>query len=98
MAPTSLDSIGNTRSFSCARSCLQAAARILLKLESHNPTGSMKDRMARALFDGAIASGGLAPEGMVAVRGAFWTNQFENHVQAGGCRACGRGGVGAARA
>jgi cysteine synthase len=58
----------------------------------------MKDRMARAMIDGAIASGALAPEGMVAERGAFWTNQFENHDQAGGCRALGRRGVGAARA
>jgi len=40
-------------------------ARILVKLEGHNPTGSMKDRMARAVIDGAVASGRLGPGGTV---------------------------------
>jgi cysteine synthase A len=40
-------------------------ARILLKLESENPTGSMKDRMALAMVEAAEADGRLAPAGPV---------------------------------
>ena len=40
-------------------------ARVLVKLESHNPTGSMKDRMALAVVDRAAASGRLPPSGTV---------------------------------
>ena len=40
-------------------------ARVLVKLESHNPTGSMKDRMALAVVEGAMASGRLEPGGTV---------------------------------
>src|SRR5437588_755290 len=36
-------------------------ARILLKLESENPTGSMKDRMALAMIEAAEADGRLKP-------------------------------------
>src|SRR6185369_10344956 len=39
--------------------------RILLKLESENPTGSMKDRMALAMIEAAEADGRLAPGGSV---------------------------------
>src|SRR5215510_378487 len=40
-------------------------ARILLKLESENPTGSMKDRMALAMIEAAEKDGRLAPGGAV---------------------------------
>lgn len=40
-------------------------ARVLIKLESSNPTGSMKDRMAAAVIDGALARGKLKPGGQV---------------------------------
>ena len=40
-------------------------ARILLKLESENPTGSMKDRMALAMIEAAEADGRLAAGGSV---------------------------------
>jgi len=40
-------------------------ARILLKLESENPTGSMKDRMALAMIEAAEADGRLPPDGAV---------------------------------
>lgn len=40
-------------------------ARILLKLESENPTGSMKDRMALAMVEAAEADGRLTPDGFV---------------------------------
>lgn len=35
------------------------AARVVVKLESHYPTGSMKDRMALAVIQGAVARGDL---------------------------------------
>lgn len=40
-------------------------AHILLKLESDNPTGSMKDRMALAMVEAARADGRLQPGGAV---------------------------------
>ena len=40
-------------------------ARVLLKLESENPTGSMKDRMALAMIEAAEADGRLAAGGTV---------------------------------
>jgi cysteine synthase A len=40
-------------------------SRILLKLESENPTGSMKDRMAFAMIEAAEADGRLKPGGAV---------------------------------
>jgi len=40
-------------------------SRILLKLESENPTGSMKDRMALAMIEAAEADGRLAAGGFV---------------------------------
>jgi len=39
--------------------------RLLLKLESENPTGSMKDRMALAMIEAAEADGRLKAEGSV---------------------------------
>ena len=43
----------------------ESGARVLLKLESENPTGSMKDRMALAMIEAAEADGRLAPGGSV---------------------------------
>jgi len=40
-------------------------ARVLVKAESENPTGSMKDRMALSVVDRALADGRLAPGGTV---------------------------------
>src|SRR5204863_6728012 len=40
-------------------------ARVLVKLEWENPTGSMKDRMARAVIERAEADGRLQPGGTV---------------------------------
>jgi cysteine synthase A len=42
-----------------------SGARILLKLESENPTGSMKDRMALAMVEAAEADGRLQEDGFV---------------------------------
>lgn len=151
-----LTTIGNTPLVELKSLVPAGSARILVKLESHNPTGSMKDRMARAMVEGAITSGALAPgrelveftggstgtslafvcaalgypvsvvtsdafsiekrnhmkalgakmtivpcvdgritpdlfvrmreatQAIIAERGAYWTNQFENHQQTNG--------------
>ena len=60
-----LDAIGNTPIVELSRVVPPGHARILAKIEWLNPTGSMKDRMARSVIDGAAASGRLAPGGTV---------------------------------
>jgi cysteine synthase A len=60
-----LDAIGGTPVVELIRVVPRGCARILVKLESQNPTGSMKDRMALAVVDGAAASGQLGPGGRV---------------------------------
>lgn len=60
-AKTVLDAIGNTplielKSLHPANGC-----RIMAKLESANPTGSMKDRMARSVIESAAAKGYIRP-------------------------------------
>ena len=52
---TVLDTIGRTRLLPLERIVPQGSARILLKLEYENPTGSMKDRMALAMVEAAEA-------------------------------------------
>jgi cysteine synthase A len=56
-----LDAIGNTPLVELRHLSPKGGARIVMKLESGNPTGSMKDRMARAMIVGAEADGRLAP-------------------------------------
>jgi len=41
------------------------SARVLVKVESQNPTGSMKDRMALAVIEGALRRGLVEPGGRV---------------------------------
>jgi cysteine synthase len=62
---TILDCIGNTSLLALRNIVPGNGARILLKLESENPTGSMKDRMALAMVEAAEADGRLAPGGAV---------------------------------
>jgi cysteine synthase len=62
---TILDGIGNTALLALRRVVPANGARILLKLESENPTGSMKDRMALAMIEAAEADGRLRPGGSV---------------------------------
>ena len=62
---TILDAIGDTGMVSLRSVVPANGARVLLKLESENPTGSMKDRMALAMIDAAEADGRLAPGGAV---------------------------------
>jgi cysteine synthase A len=56
-----LDAIGNTRLVPLRRVAPTSGASVLLKLECENPTGSMKDRMARAMVEAAERDGRLEP-------------------------------------
>lgn len=60
-----LDRIGNTSLLPLRHVAPSGGARILLKIESENPTGSMKDRMALAMIEAAEADGRLKPGGSV---------------------------------
>ena len=60
-----LDSIGHTPLVQLHKVVPPGAARVCVKLESANPTGSMKDRMAKAVIEGAVRSGNLQPGGTV---------------------------------
>lgn len=60
-----LDLIGNTSSLQLRNLVPSNHARILIKLESENPTGSMKDRMALAMIEAAEKDGRLKPGGSV---------------------------------
>ena len=60
-----LDRIGHTPLLPLRHVVPDNGARILLKLESENPTGSMKDRMALAMVEAAEADGRLGPGGSV---------------------------------
>ena len=64
-ARTILQRIGNTSLLPLRVVAPGNGARILLKLESENPTGSMKDRMALAMIEAAEADGRLAAGGSV---------------------------------
>ena len=60
-----LDAIGNTPLVELRHVVPAGSARVVVKLESANPTGSMKDRMARALIECAARDGRLSPRGTV---------------------------------
>ena len=60
-----LQCIGNTSLLALRKIVPANGARILLKLESENPTGSMKDRMALAMIEAAEADGRLTSKGSV---------------------------------
>jgi len=57
--------IGQTRIIPLRRMVTEECARVLIKLEYENPTGSMKDRMALAMVEAAEADGRLRPGGTV---------------------------------
>lgn len=63
--PTILDHIGKTPLLPLRVLAPETGARIFLKIESANPTGSMKDRMALAMIAAAEADGRLKPGGAV---------------------------------
>ena len=60
-----LHCIGNTSLLPLRHIVPKNGSRILLKLESENPTGSMKDRMALAMIEAAEADGRLTADGSV---------------------------------
>ncbi len=60
-----LESVGGTPLVELRHVVPRGSARVVVKLESQNPTGSMKDRMALSVIDGASASGRLPASGMV---------------------------------
>lgn len=65
MSCTVLEAIGNTPILELRTIAPPGSARILAKLESANPTGSMKDRMAKAVIEAAESDGRLPPGGTV---------------------------------
>ncbi len=60
-----LDAIGNTPLVELQRIVPKGSSRVVAKLESANPTGSMKDRLARTLIGQAAAKGLLPPGGTI---------------------------------
>ena len=56
-----LDTIGNTPLVRLARCAPANGAELWLKLEYRNPSGSLKDRMAMAMIEGAEHEGALRP-------------------------------------
>ncbi|MBI5514021.1 MAG: PLP-dependent cysteine synthase family protein [Deltaproteobacteria bacterium] len=65
MARDVLGTIGNTPLVPLRRLAPPGGARVVLKVESTNPTGSMKDRMAQAAIEAAERDGRLRPGGTV---------------------------------
>jgi len=63
LEPHILNSIGKTPLMELYHVVPEGSARILVKLESQNPTGSMKDRMALAVVSGAVSRGELLQDG-----------------------------------
>jgi [CysO sulfur-carrier protein]-thiocarboxylate-dependent cysteine synthase len=60
-APTLLDLIGSTPLVELRRLSPSPSVRLYAKLEGQNPTGSIKDRVARAMIEAAEAAGELEP-------------------------------------
>src|ERR1700756_3640318 len=56
-----VQAIGNTPLVECKRLSPKPGVRVWAKLESHNPTGSVKDRVARALIEDAEQKGAIEP-------------------------------------
>jgi len=56
-----LSTIGNTPMVELRRLSPPGGARIFAKLEGSNPSGSVKDRVARAMVESALAGGQLRP-------------------------------------
>ncbi|MFY9489213.1 MAG: cysteine synthase family protein [Solirubrobacterales bacterium] len=56
-----VDSIGHTPLVELSRLSPKPSVKLYAKLESHNPTGSVKDRVAKALIEDAEAKGAIEP-------------------------------------
>src|SRR5436305_5347186 len=60
-----VQAIGNTPLVELKRLSPKPGVRIWAKLESHNPTGSVKDRVARAMIEDAEEKGLIRPGQMI---------------------------------
>ena len=60
-----IQGIGNTPLLALRNIVPENGSRLLLKLESSNPTGSIKDRMALTMIEAAEADGRLQAGGSV---------------------------------
>ncbi|MBI4498015.1 MAG: pyridoxal-phosphate dependent enzyme, partial [Chloroflexi bacterium] len=60
-----VEAIGNTPLVEIARMSPKAEVRIFAKLEGHNPTGSVKDRIARYMIEQAERSGVLTRDRII---------------------------------
>jgi len=65
VADSALDLIGNTPLVELSRMRPAGSARILAKLESQNPGGSIKDRICLAMIEAAERDGALCPGGTI---------------------------------
>ena len=61
LAPSLLDLVGSTPLVELSRLSPKPAVRLYAKLEGQNPTGSIKDRVAKAMIEAAEAAGELEP-------------------------------------
>lgn len=65
IAASILESIGGTPLVQLRKLVPRGSARVVVKLEGGNPTGNMKDRMARTAIEAAERDGRLQPGGTV---------------------------------
>ncbi len=63
--PSLIDAIGHTPLVEISRFRANPRVRMLAKLEGMNPTGSVKDRVARHLVDGLEREGRLGPDSII---------------------------------
>jgi cysteine synthase B len=61
LAPSLLDLVGSTPLVELPRLSPKPGVRLYAKLEGQNPTGSIKDRVAKSMIEAAEASGDLEP-------------------------------------
>jgi cysteine synthase len=61
VGPSILDLVGSTPLVELERLSPKPSVRLFAKLEGQNPSGSIKDRVAKAMIDAAEASGELEP-------------------------------------
>ena len=61
VTPSILEAVGSTPLVELPRLSPKPSVRLYAKLEGQNPTGSIKDRVAKAMIDAAESSGELAP-------------------------------------
>ena len=69
--------VGNTPLVRLQRMTKGCLATVLAKMESFNPLGSVKDRIARAMIDAAEREGRIAPDTVIieptsGKRGSAW--------------------------